>query len=395
MKHKHKTTIRVMLIDDEENALNIMELFLADFKEITIVGKYQNPLKALADIKQNPVDAVFLDVEMPGINGLQLAKEILELERDIEILFVTVYSMFAVHAFEIQSLDYILKPLLKERFIKAVQRLIIKKSNFDPFKPRLLAMQCFNRFELHSEHGEKSVTKWKTYKVKELCAYLVHHDGMSVTTDTILEDVWHTTSYDKARANLYTCIHHLRRVFDDLGYPDILVQEGKGYHLQTQYLQIDLIELEGLLAENDLITVANVEQYRRIIEIYKGEYLADLDVSWANEKKQSIRKAWVSKMNLLSEYYAYREDWQQVQELLKRVLHFFPDSEDTGRSLMRCYIQLKQYKELLILFTSLKFNVEVELGISLEDETIELYEYSLKKLNKSWNPENDVNLNEI
>ena len=113
--------LRVLLIDDEPSCLNQLERGLGGIVEIT--GKFANPLEALEHLDELQPNAVFLDIEMPGLDGFCVALEILRKQPDIGVVFVTAHSQFAVKAFEVDAVDYIMKPFGIERLGEAVLRL--------------------------------------------------------------------------------------------------------------------------------------------------------------------------------------------------------------------------------------------------------------------------------
>src|SRR5690625_3337038 len=103
--------MRTILVDDEPLALDYLEIQLDKIKDITVVEKFTN-LDILDHVKLiENIDLVFLDIEMPGKNGLEIAEQLLEVNPTLEIVFVTAYDEYAVQAFELNALDYLLKPI--------------------------------------------------------------------------------------------------------------------------------------------------------------------------------------------------------------------------------------------------------------------------------------------
>ncbi len=100
--------MKVVLIDDEYYALQGLKKELEELG-IEVAGMYEEGKKALSEINFINPDLVFLDIEMPGIYGLELFLELLEAKPDLDIVFVTAYNHYAVQAFELNALDYIVK----------------------------------------------------------------------------------------------------------------------------------------------------------------------------------------------------------------------------------------------------------------------------------------------
>jgi two-component system LytT family response regulator len=112
-------TIRTIVVDDEELARSIIREYLGDHPEVVIDAECSNGFEAVKAITELKPDLVFLDVQMPKLNGF----EVLELiESDLTVIFVTAYEQYAVKAFEVHAIDYLLKPFSRERFDEALER---------------------------------------------------------------------------------------------------------------------------------------------------------------------------------------------------------------------------------------------------------------------------------
>ena len=117
--------LRTIIIDDERSSLDSLELELKNYcTDIVVVAKYNNPLEALKEIEQHAPDLVFLDIEMPGLNGFEFLQRLETIPFDV--IFVTAYDEFAIRAFEFNAVGYIMKPVRKNKLIQAVNKV---KSN--------------------------------------------------------------------------------------------------------------------------------------------------------------------------------------------------------------------------------------------------------------------------
>jgi DNA-binding LytR/AlgR family response regulator len=116
--------MRVVLIDDELMALENLKYVIGQFDGVEIAGVFTNPLEAIQEIDTIRPDAVFLDIEMPQLNGFVAAEEIFGILPGVCIVFVTAYNEYAVKAFEINAIDYILKPVSKKRIEQAIGKLV-------------------------------------------------------------------------------------------------------------------------------------------------------------------------------------------------------------------------------------------------------------------------------
>ncbi len=115
-----KATIKVLIIDDEPLARAELQRLLKKHKQIEVLGEAQNIIEGKALIDDLEPDAIFLDIEMPGGTGLELAEQ---LKGEIPIVFCTAYNEFAVDAFSLNAVDYLLKPAAPARLEKAIEKL--------------------------------------------------------------------------------------------------------------------------------------------------------------------------------------------------------------------------------------------------------------------------------
>jgi len=114
-------SIRTLIVDDERLAREKIRALLADDADIEIVGECANGAEAIAGIRKQKPDLVFLDVEMPGANGFQVLQR-LRGERLPMVVFITAHDEYAVRAFEVEAIDYVMKPFDRKRFADALRR---------------------------------------------------------------------------------------------------------------------------------------------------------------------------------------------------------------------------------------------------------------------------------
>jgi len=114
--------VRVLIVDDEPLAREEMRFLLEEAGGMTVVGEGENGFAALELSRELKPDLVFLDIQMPGKNGIEAAREILRLENPPTIIFQTAYDEFALQAFEVHALDYLVKPVSRERLNKTLKR---------------------------------------------------------------------------------------------------------------------------------------------------------------------------------------------------------------------------------------------------------------------------------
>lgn len=111
--------MNAVAIDDEPMALDVLEHYCAQSGLVELKATFRDPLKAINYLRQENIDLIFLDINMPGISGMQLAQS---LSPRPMIIFVTAYSHYAVESYNIGAVDYLLKPIVYERFLTAIDK---------------------------------------------------------------------------------------------------------------------------------------------------------------------------------------------------------------------------------------------------------------------------------
>ncbi|HOY18912.1 MAG TPA: LytTR family DNA-binding domain-containing protein [Haliscomenobacter sp.] len=113
--------IKVIIVDDEPLAQDVLETYVEKFPELSLVRKCNNALEANEVLKSQDIDLMFLDIQMPQLTGIDFLKT---LSRPPLVIFTTAYPNYALEGFELNALDYLLKPISLERFIKAVNKAV-------------------------------------------------------------------------------------------------------------------------------------------------------------------------------------------------------------------------------------------------------------------------------
>lgn len=114
--------MRVILVDDEKSMLLIMKKMIDKIPETEIIGAFQSSCEAFRFIKENRVDIAFIDIKMPQEGGLDLARRIMWEFETIDIVFLTAYKEYALDAFDVHAMDYIVKPVSQERLEHTIKR---------------------------------------------------------------------------------------------------------------------------------------------------------------------------------------------------------------------------------------------------------------------------------
>jgi LytT family two-component system response regulator NatR len=163
MKQRGFLFMKVGLVDDHSYDLEKLRISLEREDDIDILFSTSSAEEAYNKIKKNEIDLLITDIEMPKLSGYELADFINAYALDIQVIFVTGHSGFAVHAFELNVLDYIMKPYSKERLLKGIQRFHQKKQSTDTRDKLILKqkteMQVLNKQDIiFAERTGRSTT---------------------------------------------------------------------------------------------------------------------------------------------------------------------------------------------------------------------------------------------
>src|SRR5438270_3319861 len=111
--------IRCIIVDDEQHAIDILQHYIKQTPDLELTGSYTNPVQALQVVNNEKVDLVFLDIQMPEFSGIDFIKAI---HQKAKVILTTAYSEFALEGYELEVVDYLLKPIRFPRFVAAVQK---------------------------------------------------------------------------------------------------------------------------------------------------------------------------------------------------------------------------------------------------------------------------------
>ncbi|MGE7132427.1 response regulator [Lysinibacillus xylanilyticus] len=366
----------MIVMDDEPLALVNMEKKLKEFNSIEVIKSFTTAKDLLAEGPSLDFQVAFLDVEMPGMNGLEIARLLKEWNKNIFIVFVTAYRDYAVQAFEIHSIDYLLKPISKARLettINRIQELLHLENKSTPLQIRNkpeLTIQCFGGFVVL--HNNKAV-HWRTLKTKELFAFLFSNLNNHVPRDTIIDSLWVDTEFKKARVQLHTTVSYLRTTLSALGYSEVIQYANGSYILQLEDFQCDAHDLEHILNANMETAKIDVEKAEALIQSYQGEYMAALDYPWITSKANFMNNKFTLLLHDLIEHYTAIHDVKKREQILLLTIEHNPYSDKIIQQLIKHYIEVDNRACAVKVYNTFKNTLLADLGILPEQETTELF----------------------
>lgn len=350
--------MRIVCVDDESLSLQFIEKQLEQIEGISIAAMFTNPLEAKEYILNEAIDTAFLDVQMPGINGIQLAEQILEYKPDINIVFITAYDQYAVEAFQLNALDYVIKPTTVERLHETIKRVNekLKDTANDRDSNQAdwpLRIKISNYLAFEEKPNVFQPVSWRTSKSQELFIYLLHNRNRLVEKSAIVDLLWYDHDVEKAYALLYTTVYNTRKQLKKYRPNIKLYNRSDGYLLELQNVEIDLVQWENELLQLSKVNEMTIAEYERIMAWNEGPLLANTDYIWLEAERHRLDRLWIHMATKIATYYKEHNRLSEAIKWFQRIIDRLPTLEEAHFNLMKLYekngeftLMMQQYDEL-------------------------------------------------
>ncbi|MFS0838965.1 response regulator [Paenibacillus sp. 1P03SA] len=342
--------LKAIILEDEPLAALQMNRMLEAIPGIEVAGTFSDADEAVAKAGGLQPDVAFLDIQLPGKSGMQAAELLQEVCPELDIVFVTAYDKYAVQAFELNAVDYVMKPLREERLLKTVHRLKeharLFRGNRTDGSSRPVRIRLLQTLQFERRNGAVETLKWRTAKAQELFAYLLYYRGQVIRKSDLIEMFWPDLEAKKAAAHLYTTIYHIRQALKQTG-TDIEIRSvtiKEGYVLDAGDIPLDTEEWERELSGLAAVLPGNAAEHRKVLERYPGDFLADCDYLWAENERQRLRILWINHAQKLGEYYSEHGQVNEAVTIYSRLQEKYPHFEGSCFPLMKLYASLRDRK---------------------------------------------------
>jgi two-component system, LytTR family, response regulator len=361
--------IKAIVVDDEW--YNIVEIVdLIEKTGFMIVEKqYENPIEALEELDKISPEVAFIDIEMPEIDGITLAEKLLEKNPTMIIVFITAWNQYAVQAFEINALDYIMKPINVERFNKMAERIKNEVALKQKSHSKELKIQSFNKLEV-SIDGKKVI--WQRTKAEELFAFLLMNNGNYVHKDTILEYLWPEYERSKALPILQTSICKIRNIFSDFKKEVLIDYKGSKYGLFLNAVEYDYAKLERAIANYSVTNIATYENLEKACKSFGNGFLTQQCYVWSMERSEEIRKKLERIMKEILYEYTSNQNFEKQLIVLELLVVLAPHEEEIYYKLLIILEKLGKYTEVVQRIQLIKNNFKQEHEIFLSTRLEEM-----------------------
>ncbi len=326
--------LRVIAVDDERKALDRFERVMKEDQRIRVVGKFTEIEAALEFVKKEAVDIAFLDIEMPSMSGLELAERLIGENQSLEVIFVTAYDQYALKAFQVHAIGYVLKPLdiesVKEQIDNVLRKSMRGKNNAGAGAP---AIKCFGRFICCPPGDGGDSLRWRTSKAEELFALLVHYQGKPMPREILIDTLWPEADPESAANNFRVTCTYLRNTFAEIGLKEVLLRDRDNYMLELGKFRCDSLDFIRIV-EGDGASGADCAGYEEASRLYAGAYFENKPYEWALALRAWFENEFEKLQNRLADKYIEEGNLQAACEAVARILELNPLAEEAVHRLM-------------------------------------------------------------
>lgn len=232
--------MKTILVDDELWAMRQFEYECSSIRAIELVGCFDSGREALEYAEENPVEFALLDIEMPGLNGIELSKQLRCIYPGIIIIFVTAYKKYLLDFLNVGADYYVLKPYTKTDVENTIQRARLLSGRL---KKRIF-IKTFGNFEVFIDGKPANI---KSAKARELLALLVEKRGGSLTAREAFMKMWEDREYSNKNASVYRkALSTLQEILTGLKISELMITLPHGRAINTELFDCDLYDfLDG------------------------------------------------------------------------------------------------------------------------------------------------------
>ena len=241
--------MRILLVDDEDLQLlrlnNEVKKVLSDAEILS----YNSSLDALKDNRNTKIDIAFLDIEMPGLNGIRLAKELKKANPQVNIIFVTAFDNYAMDAYKIHASGYLSKPVKADKIKEEIEAL---RYPIELAPKKKIQIKCFGNFEAFY-NGEPIRFSYK--KSKEVFAYLVDREGSAININELNAVLWE----EDHPSYLRNLIADIQQTLKNIGCDDVFIKRHNECYIDVEKVDCDAYEYKNNNPD--------------AVRMYRGEYM--------------------------------------------------------------------------------------------------------------------------
>lgn len=313
--------------------------------------------------RSNRVDIAFLDISMPGIDGMKLAEMLRELNESIQVVFVTGYDAYAVQAFEADALDYLLKPFAADRVAKTLARFY--KTKGQAVAQPLLTVKLFGGLQIlrgDLTSGQQPL-RLRSPKTEELFAFLLCHG--SVSRELIIDTLWDGLETEKASKNLNSTLYYIRKAVGTPEKGNFIAADRNVIRIDREAINCDLYRFEDVVKQISQQPKNNISSLCKEVEmLYSGPLLQGKSYEWAVEKTRKIEQDYIKVLELAGNFFLEQHRLHDALHYFNEILKIDLLREDMAYQVLSIYLSLGRTNEALRYYRELEKLMGQELGMA-------------------------------
>lgn len=369
--------MRAFVIENETAELEKLLNVFRRVSGVDIIGSSTSRKRALEYISDNQIDVVFMDTTIEGLCGIELAKEISSMNPTIKFIFVTKDHRLALQAFEVNTVDYIVKPAFRQRIEKAVRKIYsIENYENDVAKKKNILIRSFGKFMLIDSAGNE--VKWRTQKSKELLAYLWQNRERSIHKDRIMFDLWPEITKNRATALLHTTIYQVRKKLKEAATKVSIDYLNDSYQIKGTF-DCDVEQFLCMLQQQPITP----QTMKQLIVLYDGDYFEVEDYAWSIDKRASLKNTFINAVtNYVNNLTNKKKDQLVYEHCLEKLVELDPYNEKIVSLQLNYLSELQDRNRFISFYNKVCMQWHDELGLEVPSGITKLYHRYLVRKEK-------------
>ncbi len=368
--------MKVLVVDDEPAMLLAMKRLLSTIEGIELAGCFQSAEAALAFVRENVVHLAFLDIQIGADDGLELARGLLALRADLDIVFTTSHTEYAIHAYDVYPLDYMVKPIARTRLARTIAKAAGRRGSWSPAAdddaPDRLIVQGLGCFEVRSKQA--GAVQWISRKSTELFAYLLASRGRSVSKARLLEDLFPDMPLKNAETYLHTAVYQLRKALSPHGCKEMVISAQEQYRVDMDLADVDFIRFETDVQAMTVVDLTNEAAAIALEKQYAGDLFEGKSYAWAAMEHERLAILYDSYAKRLASWLLAMKRYREAAQIAKKLVRRNEFEEESTMLLLRLYGETGDRQSLRKHYEQYARLLQQELGLQPSAGCRRLYE---------------------
>jgi two-component system LytT family response regulator len=363
--------VTAIVIEHVKASLLDVEQYLTNYQEISILGIYSNPSDAILDIERRKPQVVFAGI--PPCGGMDAASEIKKASPNTELVILSPVEQYAVKAFDLQALDYLVMPVDRLRFDQTIQRLYAIQNASRQYATKDFQIRCFGKLYVRWWDGGK--IKWRSEKTKELFAFLLQNQGIALSKEEMIDHLRPNEDPDKAMRQLYNDVYHIRKTLQQYGIQRSVLIIEKNYNLVLGDVNYDVGQFKELCKNG---VPDDITELEKLAELYTGDYLEGEDYFWAGPERMELENQYIQVLIKLSKHYLVKGKIAQAEQILGKAFEKNPYEEAITELMLQMFFMSGEKSKCVKHFKTFSDLLKKDLGIEPNQNLSNLYRSVIK-----------------